>query len=275
MFFFFQNYSLNYQNVHLPTKIYNHLSHYTTPSPRLLKDQEPIQMAMRMRTPNLLLPLKHHLRRCLRRQTRKAPPIRRHRMRNRLRILNKRVHIQIRYIVPRAMIILIIRNARLPTKQRHLLLSLDILCARKQPTSRDTRVQERTIVASAIERLGHILQARIVGEVILEQFLCLCGAGGTGEIEAGAVTVVDAVVVVGGGDHVEVEVEADLGLFGVREGGDVEGGAQETKFLGRDPDEADGVVDAVFGELDGYLEYADTTGAIVVDAGALVRGNIS
>ena len=194
-------------------------------------------------------------------------------MRNRLRILDKRVHVQIRYIVPRPMVILIIRNACLPAKQRHFLLCLDVLGAREQAASRNARVQERAIVTSPIERLGHILQARVVGEVILEQLLCLGGARGTGEVEAGAVAVVDAVVVIGGGNHVEVEVEADLGLLGVREGGDVEGGAEETEFLGCDPDEADGVVDAVFGKLDGYLEEADATGAVVVDAGAL-RGGI-
>ena len=176
-----------------------------------------------MPTLHLLLPLKHRLCRALWWQTGKAPSIRRHGMRNRLRILDERVKVQIRHVVPRPMIILIVRDARLPAKQGHLLRRLDTLGAREDAASRNARVQEWTIITSSIELLGHVLQARVIREVILEQFLCLGGAWGTGEVEAGAVAIVDAVLVIGGGNHVEVEIEADLGLFGVREGGDVEG----------------------------------------------------
>lgn len=229
-----------------------------------------------MPAPNLLLlPLHHPLRRALRRQGSKALRIRRHRMRNRLRILNERVHIQVRHIIPHGVIIHIERHARLPTKQRLLLGRLNVLGARKQAAGGNAHILERAIVTPPAELLGHPLQAGLIGEVILEELLRFGGARGAGEVEGRAVAVVNAVLVIGGGDHIKVELEADLGLFGVREGGDVEFGAEETKLLSGYPDEANGVVDAVFGELEGDFEETDATGAVIVDTRALDEGRLA
>lgn len=68
-----------------------------------------------------------------------------------------------------------------------------------------------------------------------------------------------------------VKIESDLSPFSVGEGVDVEFGAQKTEFLSRDPDEADGVVDAELDELDGDFEETNGAGAVVVYARALFR----
>ena len=179
-------------------------------------------------------------------------------MRNRLVILNKRLQVQIGHIIARLVVIAVIRHARLAAKQRLLFRRLNALGAREEPARGDAHVQEGSVIGAAAEFIGHIFEPGVVGEIILEELLRLRGAGGAREAEGGAVAVVDAVFVVGRGDHVEVEFQPDLGPFGVREGGDVECGAEEAEFFGGDPDEADGVVDAVFGELDGDFQDSDS-----------------
>lgn len=179
-------------------------------------------------------------------------------MRNRLVILDERLQVQIGHIVARLVVIAVIRHARLTAKQRLFFRRLDALGAREEPAGRDPHVQERSIIGAAAEFIRHPFQSGVVGEIILEELLRLRGAGRAREAEGVAVAVVDAVFVVGRGDHVEVEFQPDLGPFGVREGGHVVGGAEEAEFLGGHPDEADGVVDAVFGELDGDFQDSDS-----------------
>ncbi|KAL8951319.1 MAG: hypothetical protein Q9183_007464, partial [Haloplaca sp. 2 TL-2023] len=191
-------------------------------------------------------------------------------MRNRLGILYKRIEIQIRHIIARLMIIPIIRDPSTATKQCHFLLGLDALGARKQASSRNTHILESGIITATVKRISHVVKSRIIGEIILEEFLrfrrprCACDAEGR------SIAIIDAVLVVRGGDHIEVEVEADLGSFGVGEGRDVKFGAEEAEFFGGDPDEADGVIDAVLCELDCDFQETDGAGAVVVDAGAFV-----
>lgn len=223
----------------------------------------------------LFLPPHRPPRRALGRQTRKALRIRGHRMRNRLRILDERVHVQIGHIIPSSVVIHIVRHARLAAKQRLLLRRLDALGACEESPSCNPRICERGIVAPSVERVRHPLQAGVVGEVILEQLFRFGGAWGAGDVEGGAIAVVDAVLVVWGSDHVEVKIEPDLRLFGVGEGGNVEFGAKETEFLGGHPDKADGVIDAVFGELDGDFEQADAARAVIVNTRALVGGKLA
>ena len=73
-------------------------------------------------------------------------------------------------------------------------------------------------------------------------------------------------------NHIKIQLQANLRFFVVRELGDVVSGAKQTEFLGGYPDEADGVVDAEFGELEGGFEEADGAAAVVVVAGPGVDG---
>ena len=94
------------------------------------------------------------------------------------------------------------------------------------------------------------------------------GPRGARDVEGGAVAVVDAVDVVGRCDHVKVEVQPNFVELGGSEGGDVEGGAQQAEFLRGDPDEADRVINAKFGEFERDLEETDGAGPVVIDAWA-------
>jgi len=90
-----------------------------------------------------------------------------------------------------------------------LLLGLDLIGASSSTTSRDVGVKEWAVVRAAVE-LGGVGRNAGADEVLLVELLDLVAAVGTGEAVRASVTVVDLVDVVRGGDHVEVEVGADL-----------------------------------------------------------------
>ncbi len=91
--------------------------------------------------------------------------------------------------------------------------------------------------------------------------------GGPGEPEGGAVAVVDEPHVVGRADHVEVEVQGDVGPLGVGQAGDVEVRADQARLLGAPPGEAHGVGGLDLAHLLGHLEDGRAARAVVVDAG--------
>lgn len=190
-------------------------------------------------------------------------------MRNSLVILNERIHIQIPHVIASLVIIAVIRHASFTSKQRYFFRRLVALSTGEESPGWYTSVLERCIIGAAIEFIRHPLESSIVGEIILEQLLRLCGAGRTSYAESVTVTVIDAVFVVGRGNHIEVEIEPDLGLFSIRKGGHVVCGAEKAKFFSGNPDEADSVVDAVFGELDSDFKDSNGAGAVVVNARTL------
>jgi hypothetical protein len=162
-------------------------------------------------------------------------------------------------------VVLVKGGARGAPVQGSLCLGLDLLGAREQAARRDADVQEGPVVGAAVE-LGGLRGQALALKVLLEEGLCLGGSRGAAQVKGGPIAVVDGELVVGRGDHVEVEVQADLvevlgaGLV------DVVFGAQQAKLLGGPPGETDGVGDLVLGELKGDLENTDSAGPVVVDA---------
>ena len=174
-------------------------------------------------------------------------------------------------VVARAMVVDVVRNTGLAAEELSLLLGLDDFSTGEEATRGNTEVEETSIITATAEIRWHRVKT-ILSEEVLEESLRLRAAGGAGHVEGAAVAVVDAQDVVGRGDHVEVEVQADLGgLFG----GEVLGvvvGAEQAELLGGPEADADGVVDGVAGELFGDFEDADDAGAIVVDTGTREDG---
>lgn len=83
---------------------------------------------------------------------------------------------------------------------------------------------------------------RILGEIILEELLDWAGTWRAGDVEGGSVAVVDGVDEVGGGDHIEVEVDGDFLELFWSSGCDVAGGAHKADFFSGPEAEADGVI---------------------------------
>jgi hypothetical protein len=174
-------------------------------------------------------------------------------------------------VVAGLVVVDIVRNANLTAKEFKLFLSLDDLSTSEETARSDAAVQETGVVAAAAEVRGDGVEA-VGGEEVLEEDFGFGAAGGAGLVVGASVAVVDSEDVVGGGDHVEVEVQADRGGFF---GGEVLGvvvAAQQAELLAGPEAEADGVVDRVAGELLGDLEDADDSGAVVVDTGTREDG---
>ena len=174
-------------------------------------------------------------------------------------------------VVAREMVIDVVRDTSLAAEKLSLLLGLDDLSAGEETTRSNAEVEETSIVTAAAEVGRNRIEA-ILGEEVLKEKLGLAAAGGASLVESAAVAIVDAQDVVGRGDHVEVEVQADLGgLFG-REVLGVVVRTKQAELLGGPEADADGVVDGVAGELLSDLEDADDAGAVVVNAWAGLHG---
>ena len=78
--------------------------------------------------------------------------------------------------------------------------------------------------------------------------------------------------VVGGGDHVEVEVGADLERLLGGEALDEVGRAEKARLLSGPEAEGDGVLHVVLGECLGNVEDTDGAAAVVVDTGSSADG---
>ena len=174
---------------------------------------------------------------------------------------------QVGHVIANTVVVDIVSDTSLTAKELGILLALDFFGTGEETTTGDADVEEGTVVRATAEFSGGAGQT-ITLIVLLEEGFDLGGSGGSSEVEGRAVTVVDHVGVVGGGDHIEVEVHADLGQFLVAEAGDVELTSQETVFLGGPEGESNGVVDVEVGERLGDNKVADDTRSIIVDTGA-------
>ena len=174
---------------------------------------------------------------------------------------------QVGDVVASLVVVDVVSNTNLAAEEFELLLSLDDFSTSEETARSDSTIEETGVIAAATEVRGDRVEA-VGREEVLEEDFRLSATGGTGLVVSASVAVVDSEDVVGGGDHVEVEVQADRGgLFG----GEVLGvvvAAEQAEFLAGPEAEADGVVDRVAGELLGDFEDADDAGAVVVDAGA-------
>lgn len=167
------------------------------------------------------------------------------------------------------MIARIVRYAGFATKAICLTLSLDLLGASEQPSSRDVVVDESLVIRAAVECCGDERCAAL-GVERLEQPLNGSRSRGSGHIEGRPVAVIDRVHVVRRANHVEVEVEPDLVELGAAEAVDVEGAAEEAELLCGPEAEADSVPHAVFGEVLCDMQDADCACAVVVDTWSFV-----
>jgi len=128
-----------------------------------------------------------------------------------------------------------------------LLLGLDFVGTGGGSSGGDVGVEEWTVIGAAVE-LGGVGWNAGSGEVLLEELLDLIAAIGSGEAVGAAVTVVDLVNVVGGGDHVKVEVGADLERLFRGEVLDEVGRTEKAGLLSRPEAEGYGVLHVVLGE---------------------------
>ena len=174
---------------------------------------------------------------------------------------------QVGDVVASLVVVDVVSNTNLAAEEFELLLSLDDFSTSEETARSDSTIEETGVIAAATEVRGDRVEA-VGREEVLEEDFRLGAAGGAGLVVSASVAIVDSEDVVGGGDHVEVEVQADRGgLFG----GEVLGvvvAAQQAEFFTCPEAETNGIVDGVAGELLGDFEDADDAGAVVVDAGA-------
>lgn len=145
-----------------------------------------------------------------------------------------------------------------------LLLGLDLISTGGGTSGGDVGVKEGTVVRAAIE-LGSVGGNAGADEVLLEELLDLVAAVGSGEAVGASVAVVDLVNVVGRGDHIEVEVGADLERLLRSEALDEVGRAEKAGLLAGPEAEGDGVLHVVLGECLCNVEDTNGTTAVVVD----------
>jgi hypothetical protein len=150
-------------------------------------------------------------------------------------------------------------------------LGLDLIGTSGGSASRDVCIKERTVVGTAVE-LGGVRGNAGADKVLLVELLDQVATGGSGEAVGASVTVVDLVDVVGGGDHVEVEVGADLERLLGGEALDEVGRAEKARLLSGPEAEGDGVLHVVLGECLGNVEDTDGATAVVVDTGSSADG---
>ncbi|GJD00535.1 hypothetical protein ColKHC_09360 [Colletotrichum higginsianum] len=169
-------------------------------------------------------------------------------------------------VVADEVVVDVVGDAGLAAEERGLGLGLDALGAREEAAGRDAVLDEGGVVGAAVELGGHVAAALGLEE-LLKVLLDDVGARGAREVEGAAVAVVDGQDGVRAGDHVEVEVGADLGdlLVGAVELLDVEVRPELAVLLGAPETEADGVLGGELGEGLGDHEDADGTGAIIAE----------
>ena len=149
-----------------------------------------------------------------------------------------------------------------------LLGGLDVVGAGVETAAWDADVKEGTVVGAAVE-LGCLPWGTIlVGVEVLEQLLGLGATGCAGDVESRSIAVVDSVHEVGRGNHVEVEIETNLGVLLGAERSNVGFGSEKSFLFGRPPGETDGVLDGKGSELEGDFEDTDSTGSVVVNSWA-------
>ncbi|TKW49502.1 hypothetical protein CTA1_1339 [Colletotrichum tanaceti] len=169
-------------------------------------------------------------------------------------------------VVAGLVVVDVVGDAGLAAKEGGLGLGLDALGAREEPAGRDAVLDEGGVVGAPVELGGHVAAAPRLEE-LLKVLLDDVGARGAREAEGAAVAVVDGQDGVRAGNHVEVEVGADLGhlLVGAVELLDVKVRAELAVLLGAPEPEADGVLGRELGEGLGDHEDTDGTGAVIAE----------
>lgn len=162
--------------------------------------------------------------------------------------------------------------ASLSTEQDSFFGGLDTFGTHEDTTSGDTDLEETLVVRSAVEGGGDGFLA-VIGEEIDEGLFNEGGSiGSVGRWEGGSISVVDSIEVVGGSQHIEVEVHNDLGCLFLWEVGSIVSGSEKTIFFSRPPRELDGVVNRELCESLGNFNLSDSTGSIIVDTRSSLDG---
>lgn len=203
---------------------------------------------------------------------------------NSLGVDDESLPVQVVDIITNLVVVDIVSLASLAAEELGLRLSLLALGTGEETTSGNADLQERSVVGTASE--GSRGRGRLLGlEEILELLLDGIGASRAGKVVGGSVTVVDEETVVGRGNHIVVEVEADL-VEGLSASiGNPVLGSNKTELLWinvsirsidiyermptSSPErEADSVLGRVLSEVLGNLELSNDTRAVIVDTRA-------
>ena len=174
-----------------------------------------------------------------------------------LGILNPSTDVAVLDGVSNLVVVDIVSDASLASEKSLLERSLELLGSGEESSDWDTVISESLVVGAGGEGGWDVSELRVVGEVILEELLDWAGSWRAGEVESASVSVVDGVDEVGGGDHVEVEVDGDLAELLWGQALDVLGGTDESDFFGGPEGEANGVVDGESSQLLGDLEESN------------------
>jgi hypothetical protein len=140
------------------------------------------------------------------------------------------LHVDVLERVTLLMVVWIVPLSSLSTEHLGFSLSLDTLSTSEETSGSNSDVKEWAVIRAAGELSWDGLLANGL-VILLEEILNLVGTGWASEVEAGSITIVDTEHVVRGGDHVEVEVEADLVLLSLWKVGNVVFGTDETELL--------------------------------------------
>ena len=184
-----------------------------------------------------------------------------------LGVLNPSADVAVLDGISSSVVVDVISDTNLSSEQSSLLSGLELLSSGEQSTDWDTGISKSLVIGSGSEGGWDVSELSIVGEVILEELLNWSGSWWAGKVEGASVSIVDGVDKVGGGNHVEVEVDGDLGKLLWGQAFDIGGGTEKSDFLSRPESEADGVLDGECGQLLSNLEETDDSRSIIVDTG--------
>lgn len=160
----------------------------------------------------------------------------------------------------------VVSNTSLTTELLGLLLGLELLSTSEETTRGNTVLDESSVVRATAELRRNGVETLGLEE-LLKVLLDGVGTSRAGQVEGITITVVDTVDVVGAGNHVEVEVGADLGDLGVGAVDALHVGvrSKKTELLSTPETEANGILDAVLSESLGNVEDTNDTRAIVAE----------
>lgn len=145
-------------------------------------------------------------------------------------------------------------------------IGFDTFSTGEQTASRDTEVQEGAVVTASAELGGGALEQAAREPVLEGCFDVLASWWTSTDLREGStVTVVNEETIVGGGNHVEVEVQGNLLSLFIGEVGDIVLGANETELLSSPEAESNSVLNAEESEVEGHFEDTHGTRTIIVD----------
>jgi hypothetical protein len=140
------------------------------------------------------------------------------------------LHVDVLEGITDLMVVGIVPLSDLSTEKLDFLGGLFTFGSSEETSGWNSDIEEWTVIGATGEFGGDRFLANGL-VVFFEEPFDLVGTGWAGKVEAGSITIVDTEDVVGGSDHVEVEVETDLVLLSLWKVGNVVFGTDETELL--------------------------------------------